>query len=502
MDLTVNDGAIVGILGTNGAGKTTTLKAIAGTLPLSDGKIYFDGEDVSRLGAAERVKRGIVMVPSKGIFGSLSVQENLRLGGWVARRERDSAFLDRAMSQVFSLFPRLVDRLDQKASLLSGGEQQMLAIAQGLLARPKLLMIDELSLGLAPIVVSSILDVVRELNATGITVVIVEQSINASTTIANDAVFIDKGRVEFAGRTTQLTEQDQVVRAVFFGAKGTDGTVSDKEAARTESSSNRTLAIDAHGEDVVLSVRGLRKTFGAVTAVDSLDLDIYRGEILGIIGANGAGKTVTFDMLSGFTTPDDGRITYNGADITRASPTRRAALGFGRTFQDVRLLPSLTVSETLAVSLDRHTRVREPISSMLYLPSTARSERAVWHRVDELVGEFGLAPYRDTPTSDLSTGTRRILELACVAGHQPELLLLDEPSSGLSQRETEGMADVIREIRMLTGATVAIIEHDVPLVSSLADELVCMNLGSVICRGLSDDVLRNQVVIDAYLGIN
>jgi ABC-type branched-subunit amino acid transport system ATPase component len=156
----------------------------------------------------------------------------------------------------------------------------------------------------------------------------------------------------------------------------------------------------------------------------------------------------------------------------------------------------------LAVSLDRHTRVREPISSMLYLPSTARSEREVWHRVDELVGEFGLAQYRDTPTSDLSTGTRRILELACVAGHQPKLLLLDEPSSGLSQLETEGMADVIREIRKLTGATVAIIEHDVPLVSSLADELVCMNLGSVICRGLPDDVLRNQVVIDAYLGIH
>lgn len=496
VDMAVPDNAIVGLLGTNGAGKTTTLKTIVGSVPATGGRITFDGEDITRLGPIERVRRGIVMVPAKGIFGSLTVRENLRLAGWVPRHGDDQAYLETTMPRVFKLFPVLEERLNQRASLLSGGEQQMLAIAQGLLARPRLLLIDELSLGLAPIAVAAILQVIRELNDAGLPIVVVEQSINVSTTIADTSLFMEKGQVRYSGPTSELLHQDKLVRSVFFGDQPRP--VAPPQSTQARASRNGQGRIS--DQPVVFSAKGITKSYGAITAVADLDLDITKGQILGVIGSNGAGKTTAFDIFSGFTAPDAGTVLYNGIDVTGASPALRAALGFGRTFQDVRLLPTLTAAETIAVSLERQTEVREPIASIFYVNATARSERRVQQRVGELIDAFGLSRYRDTCVADLSTGTRRVLELACIAGHRPSLLLLDEPSSGLSQAESEEMAHILTDLAATTGATLAIIEHDVPLVAAISDELVCMNLGRIIARGEPNAVLTNPDVIRSYLG--
>jgi ABC-type branched-subunit amino acid transport system ATPase component/ABC-type branched-subunit amino acid transport system permease subunit len=496
VDLSVPDGSIVAMLGTNGAGKTTILKTIVGLLPPTGGRIIFDGVDVTQLDPIDRVRRGLVMVPAKAVFGSLTVRENLRLAGWIPRREGDHAYLETTTRRVFDLFPVLEERLDQQASLLSGGEQQMLALAQGLLARPRLLLVDELSLGLAPVAVSAIFRVVRELNKAGLPVVVVEQSINASASIAPDAVFIEKGEVRFSGPTEDLAAEGSLVRSVFFGEAGRDVPTRVRPTVRASVNGNSQRGATRP----VFSARGITKTYGAVTAIADVDLDIYAGQILGIIGANGAGKTTAFDIFSGFTGPDHGTMLYDGADVTRASAAERAALGFGRTFQDVRLLPSLTTAETLAVSLERNVEVREPVACLLYFDATARSERSVRRRVDELLETFGLERYRDTFVADLSTGTRRVLELACAAGHRPNLLLLDEPSSGLSLAESDAMAQHLVELASSTGATLAIIEHDVPLVSRLSDELVCMDLGRIVARGKPAAVLADPVVIRSYLG--
>jgi branched-chain amino acid transport system permease protein len=488
---------ILGLLGTNGAGKSTTLKSIVGLLPISHGRIVFDGEDVTALDPIERVKRGIVMVPAKGIFGSLTVRENLRLGGWTPRRAGEADFLDVTMAQVFELFPVLQQRLDQRASLLSGGEQQMLALAQGLLSHPRLLMIDELSLGLAPILVAEILKVVRTLNEAGLPFVMVEQSINVSTTIAHDSVFVEKGSVRYQGATSELALRDDIVHSVFFGRASNAQPQPLRPRAERIALASPSSGAARH---VLLSAKGIRKTYGAVTAIDSLDLDVYTGQVLGIIGSNGAGKTTAFDILSGFTQPDAGTLHYNGHEITRLSASKRAALGFGRTFQDVRLLPSMTVAETLAVSLERHIEVREPVASTFRFAAAVRSERAVARAVDQLLETFGLERYRNAFVSELPTGVRRVLELACATGHRPRLLLLDEPSSGLSQAESEEMAEVLLDLAARTKATLVIIEHDVPLVSGLADELVCMHLGTVIARGEPGAVLSHPDVIASYLG--
>ena len=220
VDMDVADGSVFALLGTNGSGKSTILKVVSGVLNPTGGQVVFDGEDVTYLSPAERVRRGLVLVPGgRGVFGSLTVAENLRLGGWLRRHEGDEEYVAETMQWIYELFPVLEQRQHQKASLLSGGEQQMLTIAQALLCKPRLLMIDELSLGLAPVVVSELLAVVRKLAESGITIVLVEQSMNIASEIAPNAVFLEKGQVRFRGATKDLSTSDDLVRSVFLGTK-------------------------------------------------------------------------------------------------------------------------------------------------------------------------------------------------------------------------------------------------------------------------------------------
>jgi ABC-type branched-subunit amino acid transport system ATPase component/branched-subunit amino acid ABC-type transport system permease component len=496
VDAEVNEGEIFALLGTNGAGKSTILKVIAGVLELNSGQITVKGEDIDSLTPADRVRRGIVLVPGgRGVFGSLTVKENLRLAGWLARRDGDDAFLEGTMEKIFELFPVLRARQSQKASLLSGGEQQMLTIAQGLLCRPKLLMIDELSLGLAPIVVAELLGVLRSLNQSGITVLLVEQSLNIAASAAPRAAFLEKGQVRFLGATKELTGSDGLARSVFFsGARDLQTAKSDGKRVRRLPPAMRTTP--------VLQVSGVRKSFGGVLALVDVDLAVYEGEILGVIGANGAGKTTLFNIISGFVRPDGGRLVLQGHDVTGTAASGRAALGLGRTFQDLRLIPSMTVAEVVALALERRVEVREPVASVLGLAAVRRSEAAVMHEVDELLATFNLDRFRNSFISELSTGTRRVVEFACVLAHRPSVLILDEPSSGLAQREAEAMAELILDIKERTGAAIAIVEHDIPLIKHLSDELVCMHLGEVIARGAPDAVLSDEKVAACYLGFD
>ena len=292
-----------------------------------------DGEDITQATPADRVRRGVVLVPGgRGVFGSLTVAENLRLGGWVMRRQGEKEYLSSTTDWIFELFPVLRERQTQKASLLSGGEQQMLTIAQALLCRPRVLMIDELSLGLAPVVVGSLLAVLRQLNASGITVILVEQSMNIASQAAPRAVFLEKGEVRFSGATKELAESSELVRSVFLGSQS-DGARSRPPVPRTAEVSARAPALE---------VRGIAKRFGGVTAVAGVDLVIHEGEILGVIGANGAGKTTLFDIVSGMVRPDSGQLFLGGRDVTSLPAAGRAVAGLGRTFQDLRLIPSMT----------------------------------------------------------------------------------------------------------------------------------------------------------------
>jgi branched-chain amino acid transport system ATP-binding protein len=182
------------------------------------------------------------------------------------------------------------------------------------------------------------------------------------------------------------------------------------------------------------------------------------------------------------------------------APNLRAELGLGRSFQDARLFPSMTVRETIAVALERHVAVRDPIAAALMSPAVRIAERQVSEEVDRLIELMHLQAFADKFVGELSTGTRRIVDLACTVAHDPKVLLLDEPSSGIAQRETEALGEVLLDIRDKTGAAMLVIEHDMPLITGVSDELIALELGEVVARGAPDDVVNDPRVIEGYLG--
>jgi ABC-type branched-subunit amino acid transport system ATPase component len=249
-----------------------------------------------------------------------------------------------------------------------------------------------------------------------------------------------------------------------------------------------------------LEVRDVRVTYGGVVAVDDVTFDVDSGVILGLIGPNGAGKTTLFDAICGFVQPGGGRIALNGRDITKLAPSERSRAGLGRSFQDARLFSSLTVEETLSCALERKVKAEDPVSSLFGMPWVWASEGMVRTRVDELIGLLNLGAFRDKFISELSTGSRRIVDLACVLAHQPTVLLLDEPSSGIAQRETEALGPLLRRVQEALGCTMLLVEHDMPLVTSIADELIALETGRVIARGTPKEVTNHPAVVEAYLG--
>jgi branched-chain amino acid transport system ATP-binding protein len=219
-----------------------------------------------------------------------------------------------------------------------------------------------------------------------------------------------------------------------------------------------------------------------------------------VIGHNGAGKTTLMDCISGFAPLDGGVIRINGEDATNASPRDRAILGLGRSFQEARLFPTLTVSETLAVACERHAWSKSLLADGLSLPASTESEDDIAATVEELIELMGLTPYRGKLIGELSTGTRRVVDLACILAQEPSVVMLDEPSSGVAQRETEALVGLLERVRERTGCAMLVIEHDMPLLRAICDRMVALELGRVIATGTPEEVLSHPQVIESYLG--
>lgn len=214
VSLTVEEGEIVTLIGANGAGKTTTLRSVSGLLHPKSGKVLFNGKDVTHLEAHLIHKEGIGMVPEgRGIFPRLTVLENLEMGAYLVK---DKAEIQRGVDRAFSLFPRLKERAAQKGGTLSGGEQQMLATARGLMSNPKILLMDEPSMGLAPVLVDQIFDVIKELNSKGTTILLVEQNALMALSIAHRAYVLQTGTIVLSG-TAKEVSQDESVRKAYLG---------------------------------------------------------------------------------------------------------------------------------------------------------------------------------------------------------------------------------------------------------------------------------------------
>jgi branched-chain amino acid transport system ATP-binding protein len=486
VDVEIAEGEIVAIVGTNGAGKSTLLRAISGVTEADHGAIVFDGRDITHLPPDEVARLGVAQVPGgQGIFPSLRVEENLRAAAWQGRRrgERDADMIDAA----FELFPTLSSRRGERAANLSGGQQQMLGLAMATLTRPRLFLIDELSLGLSPLVVEQLLGAVQSMRAAGTAILLVEQSMNVAVAVADRVYVMETGAVRFSGSAAELAAHPELLWSVYLDKAAGPATPESVQRARP-------------GPTPALEVRGVSVRFGGNAALDDVSLEVAHGEVVGIIGPNGAGKTTLFDVVSGFLRPDGGHVLLNGVDVTSAPAATRARLGLGRSFQDSQLFAGLTVRDALAVSLERFVDVSDPFNAMLRLPAQVRTEAAVTRRVDDLLEQFGLAHFGDRLVSELSTGSRRLVDLAAVLAHQPAVVLLDEPSSGVAQREVEAMGRLLRRVRDELDATLLIVEHDIAFIAGVSDRLIALDRGTVIMAGEPRTVLETPAVGEAFLG--
>ncbi|GAB3142413.1 ABC transporter ATP-binding protein [Micromonospora sonneratiae] len=214
ISLTVDEGEIVALIGANGAGKTTTMRAISGIRPIASGSIRFGGEDISKLRPDLRVRRGLCQAPEgRGVFPGMSVLENLEMGAFT---RRDSAGVAADLDRVFQLFPRLLERRKQPGGTLSGGEQQMLAVGRALMSRPRLLLLDEPSMGLAPMLIQQIFAIIKEINEQGMTVLVVEQNAHQALSLAHRAYVLETGRIVKSGIGSELLH-DEAVKEAYLG---------------------------------------------------------------------------------------------------------------------------------------------------------------------------------------------------------------------------------------------------------------------------------------------
>jgi len=250
---------------------------------------------------------------------------------------------------------------------------------------------------------------------------------------------------------------------------------------------------------VILETRAITKIFGGLTAVSNFDLSVHAGEISSLIGPNGAGKTTVFNAVTGIYRPEEGRILFNGADITGNAPHRIVARGIARTFQNIRLFAAMTCLEN--VMAGRHCRTSAGLWASLFQTAGQKKEEARAVEIaEERILQVGLWKARNDLAKNIAYGSRRMLEIARALATDPTLLVLDEPSSGLNPRETEDLMDFLKDLIHREKVTILLIEHDMNMVMGISDWVTVMDGGQKIAEGTPTEIYSNPRVIEAYLG--
>jgi branched-chain amino acid transport system ATP-binding protein len=249
----------------------------------------------------------------------------------------------------------------------------------------------------------------------------------------------------------------------------------------------------------ILQIRDVTMRFGGVTAIDQLSFDVQKGEIYGLIGPNGAGKTTIFNNITGNYIPTEGKIIFDGAEITGTKPNKVVDLGIGRTFQNIRLFKSMTVLENVLIGY--HNRMHYTyLEAIFRLPRYWSYEKKIRIKAMELLEEFGILDLADNEATALSYGNQRKVEIARAVATDPKLLLLDEPAAGMNPNETADLSNIIHKIKKDFDLTILLIEHDMKFVNNMCDLVTVLDYGENIFVGKPADAIQDEKVITAYLG--
>ena len=471
----VDEGEVVGLVGPNGAGKTTTFNVVTGFLGPTTGRVYFRGEDVTGLPPHALARRGLVRTfQHTRVFAHLTVRENLRVASHLSERGGPLRALFGASRSEARALEEHVDevldavgfaaRQDALAGALPYGEQRVLEIALALAARPTLLMLDEPFAGMNESESHETMALIHRVRDAGTTVLVIDHHMQTMARGCDRLIVMDHGVKLAEGPPGPVTSDPQVVEA-YLGA----GEALEPPPAR------------AGAADAVLSFEGVSVSYGRVRALDGLDLTVGRGEIVALVGANGAGKTTALRAVSGLVPLRSGTIRLLGRDLAGVSPSARVRLGLAHCPEGREVFPRMTVLENLELGAG---------------PS-ARPDRQALERVYELFPR--LRERRGQSAGSLSGGEQQMLAIGRALMSRPQVLLLDEPTLGLSPLLAREVAAALTRLNE-EGMSVLLVEQNAVLALAVAHRAYVLENGRVALHGPAAELREDEAVRRVYLG--